>query len=74
MRERVRVGAKPGNDERRPLRHQARDESHVAEEAAELGHHHRRLALAGLRQRRALAGKEAGKRAWGDLPSGSRPL
>ena len=50
--ERVRIGAKLGDDERHPLCHQAGDERHVAGQAAQLGHHHRGLAFAGLRQRR----------------------
>ncbi len=46
--ERVCIGAKLGHDEGDALGHQARYERYVSREAAEFGHHHSRLGLAGL--------------------------
>lgn len=47
----VRVGAQLGDDERHTLRHQPRDERHIAREAIELRRHHGGLRPLRLRQR-----------------------
>jgi hypothetical protein len=42
----IDVGPELGDHERHPLRHQSRNERHVAAKTVELGHHDRALALA----------------------------
>jgi len=46
----IGLGTQLGNDERYSLRHQARDEMHVAGKSIELGYHDRGFRLPGLSQ------------------------